>query len=121
MAAKFRQWKYKNPKKLFISPKKLKRWIRRDNCFVYDTRTMIEFDEGHINHTKNVNRTIIRAKILTHSITDRIVLIGANVRTNATVASWARYLGYIRIHLIDTKIDDIPKTMIVKSRKRRKK
>ncbi len=96
---KLHKWKYQDKKKIFLSHKKMYKFLRKNSVTIYDTRSSYKFYNYHFRGAINVSPIQIKSVILNHLTKSKIVLIHDFERANMAVASWARYNGYRKIFL----------------------
>ncbi len=81
----------------------------KKNTILYDTRVKDTYEKGHLKDSLHVSALKIRKEILNHKKNTRIILLGNEERSNASVASWARFHGYTRIKLLKGGMNNINK------------
>ena len=84
---KLHKWKYQNFNKIFLSNKKMYKFLRKNSITIYDTRSSDKFYHYHFRGAINVSPIKIRKIILTHGAKSKIVLIHDFERANMSVAS----------------------------------
>lgn len=104
---KIRKWKYKNPKSIFISEKKFNSILENDSFVFIDSRNELDYKEGYIKGSIRVDKAFLESKILEYPLDQKMILLNTKKRSNAFIASWARFQGYKNIYLYKINLDEI--------------
>lgn len=98
---KKKPWKFiNNYKKIFMPIEKVVQYSRNNSWIIVDTRTLMEYNEKHIENSIHVNWLSLKKFILSKKPKTKMVLIARNERTYVNLVSWARAMKYKNIYLL---------------------
>ncbi|WP_420330668.1 rhodanese-like domain-containing protein [Mycoplasma todarodis] len=109
MLSKKNKWKYAKFSRTLISYRKIQKLQNKKNVVVYDTRVKDSYNKGHIEDSIHVSALKIKKAITEHKKNTKIILVGNEERSNAHVASWARFNGYKHIKLLKVGMNKLSK------------
>ncbi|TCG11164.1 rhodanese-like domain-containing protein [Mycoplasma todarodis] len=109
MLSKKNKWKYAKFSRTLISHKKIEKIKNKKDVILYDTRVKDSYEKGHIKNSIHVSALKIRKEIMKQNKKAKIILLGNEERSNASVASWARFHGFKRIKLLKGGMNKIDK------------
>ncbi|NQZ29472.1 MAG: rhodanese-like domain-containing protein [Mycoplasmatales bacterium] len=119
MLSKKNKWKYAKFSRTLISYKKIQKLQNKKNIVIYDTRVKDSYNKGHIENSIHVSALKIKKVISENKKSSKIILVGNEERSNAHIASWARFNGYKNIKLLKNGMNKLSKkyTFIKEERK----
>lgn len=99
-----------------MNPYKIEKLLSKNKLIILDTRTRIEYDEGHLKGSFLIKPHELRDEIIARGFGYHIVVVGRGLRTNLQVVSELQKEGF-KVKLIDRTLDKWDKMDMIAKKK----